>query len=488
MKTKVTESSKRLPWEAVLFLALYVVLPDYFAIELHSKLPLITGSRMVLVLLGVMLIVHRRNDLFCFRNFKWSRLNLQLTDDRFLSWGFLLYFFLLLLTHIALFFTDAPEAVKAIFVLFLEQYVLIWLLSLYIDTREKIVAALKVLVISSGVVALFSVVGCALDMNPFALLNTVSRKMLMTNYYRMGMLRIEAGFGHPVFYGAYCVIMVPLNMYLIEYSTSRKEKLLFAACLALNVAAAVLANSRGSLLALVCIMILIFVLRLFQKSVRCLLKTYLPVFAGTLVVLFMVASVSPMGLSFLGGIAKSVMDAVVPSVVEPGESHGTHTDEPGFIIGPETGEDEPEIPYGENENGLSSRVKQLSGIEWTLSQRPLFGFGSNAHVRGLICFRFNGQDWWRTESFDMALVAIICQYGIVGFLGYFALYGSLIKTIFSKKYRKDKIMYFLGLAFIAYGLCLQSIACLDGMGWILMSLMLCMVNIIRREQSELTKT
>ena len=305
--------------------------------------------------------------------------------------------------------------------------------------------------------------------------------MLMTSYYRLGMLRAEAGFGHPVFYGAFCTIMIPLNMYFVEHSSQKRERLLYSGCLTFHLVALVLSNSRGSLLAFSCLAVLIFIIRLVKKSVKKLMATYLPIGAAALAVLILVASVSPMGVSFLGGIADSVISSVVP-----GEIHHAGATEP---VQTEPIQTEPDhagesthvsIDYGDNLNGVSSRLKQLSGIEWTLSRQPVFGFGSNAHVRGLICYKMNGEDWWRTETFDMALVAIVCQYGIVGLCGYIALYGSFLKSVFSKKYRGEPLMEFLGLAFAAYLICLCSISSLDKMGWVLMALIVCAVNIFNK--------
>ena len=134
---------------------------------------------------------------------------------------------------------------------------------------------------------------------------------------------------------------------------------------------------------------------------------------------------------------------------------------------------------------MRSRLVQLTGITWTLRQKPIFGFGSNAHMKGLISYQFQEGQWWTKATFDMALVSIVCQYGLVGLAGYVALYGSMLKTWLDKKYRKDKLMQALGIAFITYLLCLLSISSLDRTGWTLMSAIVCLANIIRKEQSSI---
>lgn len=45
--------------------------------------------------------------------------------------------------------------------------------------------------------------------------------MLMASTIRMGIMRAEAGFGHPVYYGVYCALMIPIAYFLFE--SSRKK-------------------------------------------------------------------------------------------------------------------------------------------------------------------------------------------------------------------------------------------------------------------------
>lgn len=465
-------NSPALCWEAILFFALYIIAPSYLAVEFHASIPLITLSRGLLVLLGLMLVIRRRNDLFNLRNFHIKDLNFGLTSNKFLRLGLLLYFLLLLVADVALLPADTAEALKAIFVVVAEQYVLVWLLTLILDTREKLVCALKVLVITSAVTALLCALGCILDINFFHFLNTVEREMLMTTYYRLGVLRAEAGFGHPVFYGAFCAIMVPIHMYFVENSAGRKQKLFYSACLTMTLVGLVLSNSRGSLLAFCCLVFLAAVLSIIQKRFKKFLCTYLPIGFSALGVLLVIALLLPAGIAYLLGIIDSLLDTVIPN--------NKLLDE--VIQEATPGGDGPALEYGENAAGTRSRLVQLTGILWTLARKPIFGFGSNAHMRGLIRFRFSNGEWWPTKTFDIAIVSIICQYGIVGFVGFVSLYGSLLKTMLSKKHRQDTLMGFLLLSFITYMLCLLSISSLPKMAWVLIAAIVCLVNIREKEE------
>ena len=69
------KKERSLPWEALLLFALYIILPEYFALELGQKLPLLTASRILLVTMFVGLVV-RRKELFFGKGFSLKKLNL----------------------------------------------------------------------------------------------------------------------------------------------------------------------------------------------------------------------------------------------------------------------------------------------------------------------------------------------------------------------------------------------------------------------------
>lgn len=450
-------------WDLILFFALYTVMPSYCAVELHSAIPLITVSRGVLVLLGLMTLLRSRKELG-----SWRGWNFTVTENRMLRWGLLIYFVLLLISDIALFPADKSESIKAIFLLLTEEYMLVWLLSLAIDTRKKLETALAALSVATGVVGVLAVVGTLIEFNPFHLLNTVQRDMLMTEYYRLGALRAEAGFGHPVFYGAFCVVMTPIIMYFVEFSPKRWQRLIFAISLSFNLSGLFLSNSRGSQLVIVILMLIIVLVRIMRRRMKAFLKTYIPVLLVTGVILAVTLASMPHGEYFLAMTVYSLWNEMFP----------------GSMIAMPTAPTDPTgtVPvYGENPSGTRSRLVQLTGVWRTLKERPVFGYGSNANSRGLIYYQFVEGQWWPGGSFDMGLVSVICQYGIVGLLGYGAMYASVFLTTARQKYRNDELMHALGLAFVAYMGCMFVISSLGKMLWVLIGAIVCLVNIMDRE-------
>lgn len=490
MKKTISGRKEKLGWEVVLFLALYAIMPDYCAAELHDKLPLITASRAVLVLMGIMLILRRRGDLLDLKHFSLKRWNLLLTENKLLRWGLMGYFVILMGVN-ATFLTETSEAIKQMFVHVAEEYALVWMLVMILDSREKIRQALKILVLSSAVVAVSACISCAINYNLFNLVDTVNRDMLMSNYYRLGLLRAVAGFGHPVYYGAYCAMMFLLGMYLVETAKTAWERRTYGLCIALDFAGLFLANARGSILALGCVGLLVIIIRILQKDLKNLITTYLPYGAIALVILVLVASFSPLGISFITRTAGSVVlsvQSMLPGNEDLFATEPTETEPPTDpdSTDPEgtepTEPTEPEVDYGENADGVGSRLDQLTGITWTLTQEPLFGFGPNCHVRGLMAYMYYPGHWSHVKTFDVNIVFIIGQYGLVGLVGYLCQYCSLGITLIRKKYRGDKLMHYLLLVFICYMLCLLSISGLEKTSWILVGILVSYVSILDKEQ------
>jgi O-antigen ligase len=235
----------------------------------------------------------------------------------------------------------------------------------------------------------------------------------------------------------------------------------------------VLSNSRGSLVAVAMAMVLTALHRICCLQFKKFLLHYLPVLGALFIGLIALCFLLPHGITLFPGIIESLLGINILPYTSGLSDNGIG--DPSSVRIPE---------YGENASGMQSRFAQLSGIRWTLDRKPLFGLGSNAHTRGLIRYEFRPGSWWPSHTFDMGIVAIFCQYGIVGLLGYAALYGSLFFTVIRKKYRTDPLMATFGLALITFFLCLLTISSLDSMFWILTGFIVCLANTINGELPE----
>ncbi len=507
----------RLCLEAILFFAGYILLPEYFGLELHAKLPLITASRLLLVILGLGMLLRRRQELFSQHKPQWSAWNFTLTADKILRLALFAYFALMLCVHGVLLPVDLAEAVKGLFALIVESLVLVWLLTMVLTSRKKLETALQVLLLASGVCALVAISGCITGKNPFHLLDTVRRDMLMSSFFRLGALRAAAGFGHPVYYGAFCAVMLPIGMYFVDTGKGIARKCLFSGCLIANMVALILSNSRGSLLAVGVLLVVVLIDRILRKEFRYFLCTYLPIALVFVLVLLLVTSAMPAGNALLSDIFGSVLNEVLPSppssttpppssqatlpegttpqqttvpsetslplqTTLPEESVAPSRPLPPAASAPGSATAQPDT-FGNNPNGISSRLIQFSGIRWTLQNSPVFGFGRNAHVRGHLKYMYHPGHWTTTSTIDMGLVAIISQFGLVGLVAYICLYSSICLLPLRKTYRSDRLLHELGLSFLTYLLCQLSIAEVSKLEWVLIGCMVCLVNIIRKEQT-----
>lgn len=361
-----------------LFYFFYIILPDYFAIEFSESLPLVTASRIMIVLLFVIVLI-RDNGRIYLNNFDGSY-----------------YCFLIIMLIVnCIDITSLPgESIKTIFSLLLETWLFTYLVIRLVNGQEILHIAICGLVLASILVSILGMLETITGVNAFFFLTTTQRKMLQSVYVRFGAVRASGPFGHSVYYGTYQLCMIPFSLYL--YDTRRKP--VYFAAFILNVVSVILSGSRGQM----AIMFLAMAIILFKKRYKYSLKyikniLFLVPFLIVLIFLF------PNAFSRILSLLRSVIQALTYS---------------GERINSQLG----------NANGILSRTEQLSGIVWTFMQgRFLSGFGNKAHLAHLIKY-FRDGAWVKTSTFDVGYVAIFCQYGVLGSIAFFKLYQSRLRN------------------------------------------------------------
>lgn len=415
----------------VIFLFLYIVLPSYFALEITEFFPLLTGSRIILLILILV-------------NMLKKKIKIKIFKDSKLLLAFSIYYILKLLANI-FYIPITTDAIKDIFSMILEELLIIWIIPQVINSKEKLVEALEILAISCGVVAILSIVNFVFKINVFYYLNTVKRNMLMANYTRMGMIRAEAGFGHPVYYGVYNTIMIPIIVFLIQY---KDKNLKYKIILFLTIIALVLANSRGTIL----VVLFMFLYMLINAKKRNI-KKCIPL---VLVLLFVLLIFCLYNSEFWNYISKIFM-----SIINVFYSGGQKIE-----------------GYGDNANGLDSRITQFSQVIWTAKNNFVFGLGAGAQNREAIKYLATNGKWQVLTTFDVGYFAIFCQYGLLGVIAYSTLYYSILKrVIISTKMQKNNIEKMFKYVFISYLLCLLSTTGLEKLFWIIFGLFIAYINI-----------
>ena len=411
----------------IFFMAFYPILPDYFSIELGGGLPLLKASRILLLIL--LLCV-------CFRNKKIKLIRKPLKAAG-LYWPLFIYFAARILAN-GYYAPSLSAAINTEFTVIVEQLLLIVMICQVVRSREDVHLCVKTIVNASGVVAIISIINVLIGSNLFYNLNTVSRNVLMVSTVRMGIIRAEATFGHPVYYAMYCALIIPLALYVWQ-----NEKNAWNSCvLGLNVIAAFLTESRGTIVVLLALF-LVYVIIADKKTRNRILTAVCAIACVAVVVSFVVPTVAQQ----FSNIIKSVMIAFGDSS-ETIENFG-----------------------GNSSTGLSSRMIQLSGISWTLIHNAVFGLGASCHTRGKLSYRINGI-WQVRDTIDNGYVGYFVEEGLLGGIACFSLFYSLLKSSWKKATFKNSrnMNNSFFLCFVSYVAVMLSVADVSQLLWVIIAL------------------
>lgn len=411
----------------IFFMAFYPILPDYFSIELGGGMPLLKASRILLLIL--LLCV-------CFRN-KEIKLIRKPLKAAGLYWPLIIYFAARILAN-GYYVSSLSAAINTEFTVIVEQLILIVLICQIIQDQEDVYLCVKTIVDASGIIAVISIINVLIGSNLFYSLNTVSRNVLMVSTVRMGIIRAEATFGHPVYYAMYCALIIPLALYMWQ----NERRMRNGCVLGLNIVAAFLTESRGTIVVLLALL-LVFILITDKKTRNKILGAGCVIACLAVFVSFAVPTVSQQ----FTNIIKSVIIAFGDSG-ETIENFG-----------------------GNSSTGLSSRMIQLSGIFWMLIHNAVFGLGASCHTRGELSYRIN-EVWQVRDTIDNGYVAYFVEEGLLGGIACFSLFYSLLKSSWKratfKNSRNMNNSFFL--CFVSYATVMLSVADVSQLFWVIIAL------------------
>lgn len=131
----------------IIFFSLYIVLPDYFAIELSESFPLLTISRLLLVFAFFVYVIGK-NGIISKKIFKKK-------NTQILFW---IYIILMIVSNLY-YINVTNEAAQRIFTLIFEELMLLYIIVNYVDSMDKFNKAINTIAISSGIVALIAIIG-----------------------------------------------------------------------------------------------------------------------------------------------------------------------------------------------------------------------------------------------------------------------------------------------------------------------------------------
>lgn len=366
------------------FFSLYLILPNYFAFEFSENFPLLTASRILILFLAVIVFVKKRGKV------------VFIIQDN----GYITFILILLFVNVVNISSSYISSIKTVFLYTFEYLLLSYLIVSLVNDEKKINVAISAMVYASIIVGILGAIETIFGVNFFYYLTTTEREMLQSQYMRYGVLRASGPFGHAVYFGNYALCILPFCLYLYDMH----KKIIFFFAFLLNIVSIFLSGSRASVVFL--IFLLLYILTI--KS-RVDIKKYTRILFQLFPLVVVVVILIPNFMDMLFTVLESSLDSLVNSSTERFD-----------------------VTVG-NANALQSRLEQWSGILWTIiNEKTLFGFGNNAHMDGLISYLVDGK-WARRVTFDVGFVAVFCQYGLIGTVGYFILYFTRFINIYEQK-------------------------------------------------------
>ena len=294
--------------------------------------------------------------------------------------------------------------------------------------KEEIVTLIKVIVWTAAVLFVVGVIECIFSVKPFNALYTVNRNLFVLDYYRLGLLRATTTLYAPSIYGNMCILMMPLIMYL--YEITRAKRYLVVA--GLDVLAIIHSGSRADMFYLFVVAAVYLIIATKGKERRILFIKNSCIIAAVLLVYMCIAGLFSASLKYYYvGTAKSILNEV------------------GFDFDLDKGAPEGTEGYGLNSNGSISRTRQFTGMYYVAKINPIFGLGSEAARRGDVKFYWHSErgfdKWIAAPAYDVGVVEIFCDEGLVGLLGLCALFVFM--------FLRSKKSWLHQMLFICYLMC-----------------------------------
>jgi len=404
----------------LVFFPCMIFLPEYYGLTISPTLPVISVLRILYAIFYLyVLITYRKN------------LNVGLLKRCFKPSSLLIlgYFLLRIISNLY-YVTTYSQAIKTILVLILEQAALFIAILIMDPDKETINKSIKSIVYVSIIFFILGISESLTSIRVTDYLYTVNKYIINAHYERLGLLRSTSTFLLPGFYANFCVLVLPLIMYL--YNIEKKKY--YLGIVALDILAAIHSGARASWFFIIAVLVMFFTLYI-RDSKR--LIEYIRNAAVTVLILIVIMGIlsfiSPRYMHYYIGSGKSLLNEV------------------GFEF--DLDEDTPNgtVSYGANQDGTYSRVAQFSGIKYSLGINPLFGLGSGAQNRGDIKYFYKGK-WRSFKTFDVGYVEVLCSEGIIGFVGYVLLFVSLIYMVLKKSEKQIKSLNIIMI--ITYLMCL----------------------------------
>lgn len=433
-------------WYLYLLFAFIGVLPEQFSIKLHDSIPLLSASRiLILVLAGFWLFD------------KWKTRKIQFPKS-------LLIFFVINLIISLINLRYGMDDIKRIFLLIFERVFLVIMLMDMIHDREEFHRCIDFAIMGCAALAVIGIIQTVFNYDISSALHLTKTITSIQLSDRMGLVR-AFGTYNAISFGCYCAFMAMLILYRLYNTRSIWHSIAFA----LNFTALICTFTRSAWLCLAGILFLAFLIYRLK-----LIRRLLPSGAMILALLVVLCCFQPKlysacvetGKSSINTVLGVLPDSVVslfvsgdvestdPSLQAPTlpDVEDPTTDTQTTTLPEETAPEE-HYPGFELDEGFGANAKDPTysrTAQWTAVQYMkqegtlLFGYGYNALLHGRIHFFFDrwAGKWEPTTFLDVGIVAVIAESGLIGLLSYLGLLAYLAVVSFRKRSKSDKFDFY----------------------------------------------
>ncbi len=402
-------------------------LPEYYGIELTQTFPVISVSRIMFLIFYVYVFLNRKN--------KIQVRNIELKSMPKSYWLLLGYFIIRIVANLRYVLTYSFAA-KTIFSLVLEEALLLIGLFLLSPTADEIISVIKTVVWCACALFVVGICESVFSIRPFDALYTVSRDITNSHYVRLGLLRSVTTMGLANYFGNFCLLMVPLIIYLLKKTRERKYILV----LFLDFLAMLHSGCRSDIILFFFLIAIYLLLELFRREdKKFLLRSFAIFLAGMAVYAIVIGLFSEKLSYYYTGTAKAVLNAF------------------GFEFDLNESVPEGMGEYGSNAKGALSRMAQLTGIKYVLETEPVFGLGRGCQIRGDVYYFYEGE-WSRFKTMDMGIVEVVCAEGLTGTLAYALLFVSFLLILFKQRKNKNTALDFTTYCLLAFTYLLSTLS------------------------------
>ncbi len=451
-------------WYLYLACGFVGIFPDHFAISLSSSLPLLTGTRIVLLIL------------FGFWLYQWFKKERK-------SWplpiALLVYGGILLVVSFFNFRYGVTNEIKGLFILVFEKILLATMIRDLVKDRQELNHCLDTLILATFALAVIGIVQTIFGHDLTSVLKLAVPRTSQALPGRMGMVR-AFGTSNAIAFGCHLSLVSLLTYYRLERTGKQRYSLILGTLLT----ALICTFSRSSWLVFAATVGVLFCtrpLKLLKRSwvslvvtvVMCLSLTFLNANFGN--------AIKHTGYSCLNTALRLVNielpeptiaedETVIPTEsteeTDDGETDPSDSTDPSDTSDPSDPSEDPtdestepldeiinpEPPsFGPNQHSaVHSRTIEWTALDYMLQQgRGAFGYGYNAFGRGKIRYYYPAFGYWtRARTLDVGLLRITMDHGLVGLVAFLGFVAYLIAEALRKVGKKgiftfNKLMLFV---------------------------------------------